>query len=306
MQLLHACQDLAKDERRRSAGAFWVLELHPWQEARAPAASSALDGPRPRGQLCSGFLSPSLVASRLFGTMEDEDGYTVLEKRGAAGSPGPLQHAEWSLEDPWGGFAPQRARVLGGPLRCPRCLLGATLAALLLSLGACVVWLVAERGQPEGTAARGNATLCSDRLNLELRKSLCTPTGGEGCWLCPASWRLRGTKCYWFGNGIDPWNQSRVDCVNRGAQLVMLGDREELDFLIESIQKPTSYYWIGLLLSPVQGWTWLNGSRLDRSCFQLNPPSSGGACGVLKGGRITSENCSAELKWICQKKATHL
>ncbi|NXI94886.1 KRBBB protein, partial [Psophia crepitans] len=97
------------------------------------------------------------------------------------------------------------------------------------------------------------------------------------------------------------------DCVDRGAELVMPEDQDELGFLNEILQKPNRQFWTGLSVSPTgKGWTWLNGSRLDQSRFPLSPGDEGRRCGVLKGGRITSQNCSSEFQWICQKEATQL
>ncbi|XP_072704211.1 killer cell lectin-like receptor subfamily B member 1B allele C isoform X2 [Ciconia boyciana] len=192
--------------------------------------------------------------------MEDEDGYMVLGKRGAAGSPGPLQDAGSGVQDPQGGFDPWWARVLAGAPCCPRCLFRALMAILVLSLVVCE---------------------------------------GEGCKLCPMGWTLHGTKCYWVANEMNPWDQSKQDCVNRGAELLMPGDQEEL--------KPSRYFWIGLSIpSAGKGWTWLNGSRLDQSRFQLSPGDKGRSCGMLREDRISSDNCSSALQWICQKEATQL
>ncbi|XP_074423875.1 killer cell lectin-like receptor subfamily B member 1B allele A isoform X2 [Larus michahellis] len=200
---------------------------------------------------------------------------------------------------------------------------------------------------------------------------------GEGCMLCPMNWTLRGTKCYWVSTTTRPWNVSREDCVKRGAELLMLGDQNELvkgpvasgmwdgaggtwgraeglprnlgsapspgclrvgdaggalswdtgagacfgmvscgtwaspparsaiqDFLNKILRKPAGYFWIGLYAG--DGWTWLNGSRLVPSRFQLRPPAEGRSCGVIKEGRISPEGCASALQWICQKAATQL
>ncbi|KAM7079716.1 killer cell lectin-like receptor subfamily F member 1 isoform 1-T1 [Ciconia maguari] len=216
------------------------------------------------------------------------------------------------VQDPQGGFDPWWARVLAGAPCCPRCLFRALMATLVLSLVVCVSWLVAERGQLEGTVGCGNVSLgwsCADLgcIYLGLRKSLCALQEGEGCKLCPMGWTLHGTKCYWVANEMNPWNQSKQDCVNRGAELLMPGDQEELGFLNEILQKPSRYFWIGLSIpSAGKGWTWLNGSRLDQSRFQLSPGDKGRSCGMLREDRISSDNCSSALQWICQKEATQL
>ncbi|KAM6188509.1 killer cell lectin-like receptor subfamily F member 2 [Sarcoramphus papa] len=157
-----------------------------------------------------------------------------------------------------------------------------------------------------GNVGDGNTSLenCS-----ELRKGLCLSNRqeGEGCKLCPTSWTLRGTKCYWVTDRLNPWSESRQDCVNQGAELLMPGDQDELDFLNEILQKPTRYFWIGLSIpSAGNGWAWLNGSRLDQSRFQLSPGEEGRACGVLRENRIGSDSCSSGLQSICQKEATQL
>ncbi|XP_054039808.1 killer cell lectin-like receptor subfamily F member 1 [Rissa tridactyla] len=236
--------------------------------------------------------------------MEDEDGYMVLDKRGAVRSPCPLRDAGSSLQDPQGGFAPRQASVLAGSPHRPCCILGVLTATLALSLMVCVALLMAERGQSKGTLGCGNASLACSCTGVAVRKSLCPLREGEGCTLCPTNWTLRGTKCYWVSAGINPWNVSREDCVKRGAKLLMLGDQDELDFLNKILQKPARYFWIGLYAG--DGWTWLNGSHLDLNRFQLRPPAEGRSCGVIKEGRISPEGCASALQWICQKAATQL
>ncbi|XP_074020779.1 killer cell lectin-like receptor subfamily B member 1B allele B [Numenius arquata] len=151
----------------------------------------------------------------------------------------------------------------------------------------------------DGDTTLGN--ICS-----ELREVFCSskPQEHEGCTLCPMNWTLHGTKCYWVSHGISRWNSSQEDCVNRGGELLVPRDQEELDFINRTLQKPTRYFWIGLLFE--KGWTWLNSSRLDLSQFQLNPRAEGGSCGVIREGRISTIGCSATLQWICQKEATQL
>ncbi|NWV59679.1 KRBBA protein, partial [Malurus elegans] len=97
----------------------------------------------------------------------------------------------------------------------------------------------------------------------------------------------------------------REDCGNRGAELLLPRDRDELELVIETLQKPGRSFWIGLWV-PGTGtdWTWLNGSRLDRHRFLMDPGETSGKCGAITGNRITSESCSAELRWICQREAT--
>ncbi|XP_075581480.1 killer cell lectin-like receptor subfamily B member 1B allele C [Pelecanus crispus] len=158
-----------------------------------------------------------------------------------------------------------------------------------------------------GNVGDGNATL--ENIRSELKKGLCLSKlqESEGCRLCPTGWVLRGTKCYWAADRFNPWNKSREDCANRGAELMMPGDLDDLDFLNKILQKPSRYFWIDLSLpSSGKGWTWVNGSRLDQSRFPLSPGDEGRACGMLRQDKIGSNSCSSGLHWICQKEATQL
>ncbi|KAM6289193.1 killer cell lectin-like receptor subfamily F member 1 [Aegotheles albertisi] len=163
------------------------------------------------------------------------------------------------------------------------------------------------RSREDGSEDVGDATTPPDLLS-ELRKRLCSSKipDGEGCKLCPSSWRLCGTKCCWVSNEMRTWFESKKDCEDRGAELLMPQDEEELEFLNQTLQKPSSYFWIGLSSSIGKGWTWLNGSLLDQNRFPLVLWDKVGACGALKGNRIITNGCTAGLSWICQKEATQL
>ncbi|NXV02200.1 KRBBA protein, partial [Cettia cetti] len=99
----------------------------------------------------------------------------------------------------------------------------------------------------------------------------------------------------------------REDCGNRGSVLLMPWNQDELEFLNESLQKPTRHFWIGLSV-PVAGtgWMWENGSDLDREQFLLDLGKRRGACGTLKGNGIAPQTCNTRLQWICQKESAEI
>ncbi|XP_050572004.1 killer cell lectin-like receptor subfamily B member 1B allele B [Cygnus atratus] len=244
--------------------------------------------------------------------MEDEDGYMALDRRcerGAAERPGPLRDAGPAMKDPEMGFAPRWIHI---PTRSPRCLLGALMTVLVLSFVICVSWLLVERQRPPGAvgcrnASQGQSFATLDCTHLGLRTSLCPPGDGGGCKLCPVGWTLHGSKCFWVASKSSSWRESRENCSRQSAQLLVPEDQGELDFLNRVIQKPTRYFWIGLSQPSVgMGWTWLDGSRLDRSRFNLSTLNASGACGALREDRIISETCGSALAWICQKEAVLL
>ncbi|XP_038043878.2 killer cell lectin-like receptor subfamily B member 1B allele C isoform X2 [Anas platyrhynchos] len=200
--------------------------------------------------------------------MEDEDGYMALDRR-----------CKWDAAERPGPLRdagpatrdPEPGfapRWIRTPMRSPRCLLGALVAVLLLSFAIC---------------------------------------DGGGCELCPVGWTLHRRKCFWVTSKSSSWRESRENCSHQRAQLLVPEDQGELDFLNRVIQKPTRYFWIGLSQPSVgMAWTWLDGSRLDQSRFNLSTPNASGACGALREDRIISETCGSALAWICQKEAVLL
>uniref|UniRef100_A0A8C0J2W2 C-type lectin domain-containing protein n=1 Tax=Chelonoidis abingdonii TaxID=106734 RepID=A0A8C0J2W2_CHEAB len=128
------------------------------------------------------------------------------------------------------------------------------------------------------------------------------PTKGSGCKLCPWDWLLHGNKCYWLSKESKDWTRSRDHCLGKSAQMLVIQNQEEMDF-IQDVTQGSSYIWIGLTVTPAGGkWTWVDGSPLD-PIFQVSGSAEGNSCGWIRGSRIQSETCGAEFKWICQKEA---
>ncbi|KAG6923016.1 killer cell lectin-like receptor subfamily F member 1, partial [Chelydra serpentina] len=95
-----------------------------------------------------------------------------------------------------------------------------------------------------------------------LKQSLCDPAqissaGGSGCKLCPGDWVLHGDKCYWLSNKTDTWSKSHDDCSRKGSQLLVLQDREQMNYLQPVL--PADYtVWIGLTSNSTRKkWTWV-------------------------------------------------
>ncbi|NXH35073.1 KLRBC protein, partial [Myiagra hebetior] len=94
------------------------------------------------------------------------------------------------------------------------------------------------------------------------------------------------------------------DCGDRGAMLLLPRDQDELELFNETLQKSGRNFWIGLWEPvPGAGWTWMNGSRLDRDWFQLDHRERPGQCGTLRSSTIFPQDCGLELEWICQRQA---
>nr|XP_029512515.1 CD209 antigen-like isoform X1 [Oncorhynchus nerka] len=79
------------------------------------------------------------------------------------------------------------------------------------------------------------------------------------CNSCPEGWRLLGSSCYFLSTQRKTWEESRLDCMNRGADLMIINSEEERKFLC-GLNK---IVWIGLTDSVTgRTWKWMHGTPL--------------------------------------------
>uniref|UniRef100_A0A8C3RKD6 C-type lectin domain-containing protein n=1 Tax=Chelydra serpentina TaxID=8475 RepID=A0A8C3RKD6_CHESE len=132
---------------------------------------------------------------------------------------------------------------------------------------------------------------------------LCLFPDGSGCKVCPRDWLPHRDKCYWVSKESMFWSESFKDCEMRTSQMLVIQDREEMEF-IQNITQGTNLVWIGLTIkSPEKKWTWVDTSPLDQSLFPVTGSAEGNSCGMIRRNRINSESCNTEFKWICQMEA---
>uniref|UniRef100_K7G850 C-type lectin domain-containing protein n=1 Tax=Pelodiscus sinensis TaxID=13735 RepID=K7G850_PELSI len=123
---------------------------------------------------------------------------------------------------------------------------------------------------------------------------------GSRCKVCPRDWLSYRNTCYWMSKESKFWSESSNDCETRTSQMLVIQDREEMEF-IHNITQGTNLVWIGLTIqSPEQKWIWVDGSPLDQSLFPVTGSAEGTSCGMIRRNRINSESCNTEFKWICQ------
>uniref|UniRef100_A0A671L3D3 C-type lectin domain-containing protein n=1 Tax=Sinocyclocheilus anshuiensis TaxID=1608454 RepID=A0A671L3D3_9TELE len=120
--------------------------------------------------------------------------------------------------------------------------------------------------------------------------------------LCFADgWKCYQSSLYYVSSENKNWTESRRDCTERGADLIIINNREELDFL-----KTYGEVWIGL--TNMEGtWKWVDGSTLTSSFWASGEPNGH----TKKDCAVTSKHldkpewnyypCSSAFKWICEK-----
>ncbi|XP_039461295.1 CD209 antigen-like protein E [Oreochromis aureus] len=85
---------------------------------------------------------------------------------------------------------------------------------------------------------------------------------------CPDRWTRFGSSCYFKSHERKTWSDSRRDCQDKGADLVMINSKEEQEFINELNMRGES--WIGLRATYKQTsggykWEWVDGSALTET-----------------------------------------
>ncbi|XP_059401142.1 CD209 antigen-like protein D [Carassius carassius] len=109
---------------------------------------------------------------------------------------------------------------------------------------------------------------------------------------------------YFISSLKKTWTESRRFCTERGADLIIINNREEQDF-VEKIS-PNYVVWIGLTDSEVEGtWKWVDGSTLNPSFSFWNSQEPDGQrkenCARNFSPGWADYSCSDLGQWICEK-----
>uniref|UniRef100_UPI0037E8426B CD209 antigen-like protein C n=1 Tax=Semicossyphus pulcher TaxID=241346 RepID=UPI0037E8426B len=118
-------------------------------------------------------------------------------------------------------------------------------------------------------------------------------------------WVRFSRSLYYISSVEKSWQESRDDCRNRGADLVIINSKEEQEFT-RGLKKRL---WIGLTDRETEGtWRWVDGTPLTKSYWaslEPNGASSDEDCAEIKMyNEETSWNdapCDDRSFWICEK-----
>ncbi|XP_071263874.1 CD209 antigen-like protein C isoform X1 [Salvelinus alpinus] len=129
---------------------------------------------------------------------------------------------------------------------------------------------------------------------------------------CPEGWQKFESSWYFLSTETKTWNESRKDCLERGADLVIINSNKEQEFLF-NLNKGV---WIGLTDSVTEGnLIWVDGTPLTTPRYWHQPQPDNGAgrldygeedCVEIRKDQRPLEawndlSCDREIYWVCEK-----
>ncbi|XP_075320677.1 uncharacterized protein LOC142379408 isoform X1 [Odontesthes bonariensis] len=118
-------------------------------------------------------------------------------------------------------------------------------------------------------------------------------------------WVLFRGSAYYVSSTKTTWQGGRNDCIQRGADLMIINSEEKQNFA----NQLKRYMWIGLTDSAIEGtWKWVDGTRLTTSYWTEGEPNGrrNENCANIKSfdnkRSWNDELCSTSLYWVCEMK----
>ncbi|XP_064782875.1 CD209 antigen-like protein E isoform X2 [Oncorhynchus masou masou] len=147
-----------------------------------------------------------------------------------------------------------------------------------------------------------NNTLIKERDQLQKEIELLKQS------LVEKGWKKLGSSCYYVSTEYKSWKESREDCRNRGADLVVIKSQEQ-QTLVNWLCGRNNYVWIGLTDSVSEGtWKWVDDTPLTTKYWNSKQPNGGGAQNCVyfyswssDRGEWWDYDCSYKYRWICEK-----
>ncbi|XP_055017940.1 C-type lectin domain family 4 member M-like [Boleophthalmus pectinirostris] len=119
---------------------------------------------------------------------------------------------------------------------------------------------------------------------------------------CPKNWIRFGSSCFLVSPNTKTWTESRQECEELRATLVIISSPEQQRF-VSGLTRHT--VWMGLTDAHTEGeWRWVNGDAVTSSFWGRGEPNNAGDedCGEISAQNLWNDApCRTKQHFICQK-----
>ncbi|XP_058247365.1 CD209 antigen-like protein C [Hemibagrus wyckioides] len=121
-------------------------------------------------------------------------------------------------------------------------------------------------------------------------------------------WKYFSSSIYLISTEKKSWSEGRHDCIERGADLVIINSRDEQDFV--EVWRRGQGAWIGANDRDSEGvWKWVDGTPVTNVFWSSGEPNNKGDEDCAVSGYRSEPvpnwvdvSCSSKYIWICEKK----
>ncbi|XP_055781339.1 C-type lectin domain family 4 member E-like [Salvelinus fontinalis] len=148
-----------------------------------------------------------------------------------------------------------------------------------------------------------NKNLDKEKADLKRRYNMLNQT-------CLEEWKKFGSSLYYISDRTESWDESRQNCLNRGADLVIINNRAEQQFICTFKR----FFWIGLTDRETKGtWKWVDGTLMTTGFWSPGEPNGASIDSTEDCAEVNTFNdqkknwndlrCRERRHWICEKLA---
>uniref|UniRef100_A0A672N1X3 C-type lectin domain-containing protein n=1 Tax=Sinocyclocheilus grahami TaxID=75366 RepID=A0A672N1X3_SINGR len=144
----------------------------------------------------------------------------------------------------------------------------------------------------------------TEARDQQVSKSMQLTKERDGLLSSNYGWIYYQSNLYFVSSEKKSWTESRRYCMERGADLIIINNREEQDF-VQKISANANV-WIGLTDIDVEGrWKWVDGSTLTTGFWDPREPNGhrGENCALTYLPEWADYPCSDLFLWICEKSS---
>ncbi|XP_038174262.1 killer cell lectin-like receptor subfamily B member 1 [Arvicola amphibius] len=146
-----------------------------------------------------------------------------------------------------------------------------------------------------------------EKCGVSAQEIMAKTTGRSTIPTCLKDWQSYKNKCLFISQISRPWSEGLADCSVRGATLLLIENQEELRYFQNFSKIEGHQFYIGLKYLQVEHiWKWTNGSTLNSELLQVTGKDKENSCAVISQTEVFSDTCSADNRWVCQKKLKHV